>query len=417
MPFDVAVEEPDAGVVGAEAQNDVSVRVDHDRVAPHGDRGKSFVVDIYPGFRCAADDGLERVSVKMERVFARVGVVQDDFDDLAFVEDERVGRFSVDGCIGGRGAGGEGGEQGWDLGADVSDVVKPGVVGAVAEIVHGDLEFNGMCWVFEEGLFVDGDQGEIVKGIEFVDESRVGVGFGGIVHEPAGDVLVQSRRDLVEEILIHAADKGEIGRRILFGGDENTVALGGRQVEHLCFRRLGIYAVNLHHLHGMAFKPEILCSKSGHVDDPEQIRLAGLESHGQVLGIVHQGGLWDWFCARRVRVAHEPIEETRHLVVVPVAQGEHDLFVVRILDWRIGVVDDQRATKTVRVLSRFVAVVPVCPGLGNLSHLNIVTSIAQMRSTHVHVVLERCTRRNRTLGHPDRSVHVCGAILVEPMEM
>ena len=70
VPLDVAVEEPDTRVVGAEAEDGVAVGVDEDGVATHGRcgevRGSGGVVEA--GFVLAAVDDLEGVAVEMERV-------------------------------------------------------------------------------------------------------------------------------------------------------------------------------------------------------------------------------------------------------------------------------------------------------------------------------------------------------------
>ena len=114
-------------------------------------------------------------------MFTRVVIVQDDFDDLALFEDERVCGFAVDGCVRGCDVGGKSGEQGGDFGGDVGDVVEEGVVGAVAEVFHRDRDFDGVGRVFKEGHFVRGREGEVVEWIECVHRCRVGVGVGGIV--------------------------------------------------------------------------------------------------------------------------------------------------------------------------------------------------------------------------------------------
>lgn len=69
MPFEVAVEEPDARVVGAEAQDEVAVGIDEDYVAAHGDGGVlvggGWIVGA--GVVGAAVDYLEVVAVFGER--------------------------------------------------------------------------------------------------------------------------------------------------------------------------------------------------------------------------------------------------------------------------------------------------------------------------------------------------------------
>lgn len=157
VPFDVAVEEPDAGVVGAEADDEVAVRSDHECVASHGNGGEGLIANVVPGFLFGASDGLEVVAVKMEGVLARIVVVKNDFDDLVLLEDEGVGVRGVDGGIEGGGARGENGVEGGHFGSNVGDVVEEGVVGAVAEVVHSDVEVEGVVNLVPNRFLVGGD--------------------------------------------------------------------------------------------------------------------------------------------------------------------------------------------------------------------------------------------------------------------
>ena len=156
MPFDMAVEEPDPGIIGTEAEDDVAVWIYQDGISPHGDGRDGFVVDVRSCVRFTAHNGLEYMAVEMERVFTRIVIVEDYFNDLAFFEDKRICGFAIDGCVGGCDVGGKGSEQSGDFGADVGDVVEEGVVCAIAEIVHRDGEFDGVGRVLEKGHFVDG---------------------------------------------------------------------------------------------------------------------------------------------------------------------------------------------------------------------------------------------------------------------
>ena len=128
----MAVEEPDARVIGAEAQDDIAAWADHEGIALHGYSREGFVADVVSCVFGGADDGLEGVPVEMEGVFAGVGVVEDDVDDLVLGEDEGVGVDAVDGGVGGCGAGCEGGVEGGDFGADVGYVVEEGAGSVVS---------------------------------------------------------------------------------------------------------------------------------------------------------------------------------------------------------------------------------------------------------------------------------------------
>jgi len=79
VPFDVAVEEPDAGVVGCEAEDDVAGGTKDECVAAHGDgRVGSFgrVGGVEgAGVFSRASDSLEVVTVEMEGMFAGIWLI------------------------------------------------------------------------------------------------------------------------------------------------------------------------------------------------------------------------------------------------------------------------------------------------------------------------------------------------------
>jgi hypothetical protein len=137
----------------------------------------------------------------MEGVFPRVGVVDDYFNHGLRGEDEGVRVGAVDLGDGRVGRGGEGGVEGGDFGGDVGDVVEKGtraaldfllenfnvffmwfigeerrgegmrgdsLVGAVAEIVHYYGEVDLLVGLGQERLLVVGNEGKVVKGVEFI---------------------------------------------------------------------------------------------------------------------------------------------------------------------------------------------------------------------------------------------------------
>lgn len=130
MPLDVAVEEPHAWVVGAEAQDDVALGSDEDGVAAHGRGREGGVIGsiVESCFFGAAVDRLEDVAVQVERVLSWVVIVEDDFDDLVMAEDELVRVRAVDCGVGCIRAGGKDGVEGWDFRTDVGLVVEEGAV-------------------------------------------------------------------------------------------------------------------------------------------------------------------------------------------------------------------------------------------------------------------------------------------------
>ena len=116
----------------------------------------------------------------MEGVFAGVVVVEDDVDDVALLEDEGVGVRAVDVRVVRCFASCEGRVEGRDFWGDVAYVVEEGVVGAVAEVVHDDCEGDDGRGGGEEGFVVSWYEGEVVEGVEFIDE-RWRWEVGGVV--------------------------------------------------------------------------------------------------------------------------------------------------------------------------------------------------------------------------------------------
>lgn len=68
----------------------------------------------------------------------------------------------------------------------------------------------------------------------------------------------------------------------------------------------------------VAFKPHVLTGECTDINHAEKISPARLDGDGQVLGLVEESRLGHGFCSRRVRLAHEELEEAWHLVVVPI---------------------------------------------------------------------------------------------------
>ena len=168
VPFDVAVKEPDAWVVGAEAEDDVAVWGRHEGISLHRDGRKGFVAYPVTGILLGARNGLESVAVEVERVAAFVVVVEDDFNDVVLFEDEGVGVGAVDDGIGGEGAGSKGSVESWDFGTRVGVVVEEGVIDAVGEVVHFDVEVKGVVDLIHEGFGVFGNEFEVIEGGEGV---------------------------------------------------------------------------------------------------------------------------------------------------------------------------------------------------------------------------------------------------------
>jgi hypothetical protein len=109
----------------------------------------------------------------------------------------------------------------------------------------------------------------------------------------------------------------------------------------------------------MTFDPEVLCGKGSHVDDAKEVGLSWFHRYLQVLGVIHQCCLRDRFCSGGIGNTKELLDETRHLVVVPIRKCEYQLSVNLIGIRILGIVYDERAAKTIWVLAIDMGVIPV----------------------------------------------------------
>ena len=84
MPFDVAMEQPYARVVGAEAKDNVTIGVHEDGVTTHRSRRelRNVARIVETCVVIAPMDELEGMAVKVEGVLSGVVVVEDKLNDL-----------------------------------------------------------------------------------------------------------------------------------------------------------------------------------------------------------------------------------------------------------------------------------------------------------------------------------------------
>lgn len=126
MPLDVAMEQPNTGVVGLEADNSIATSVDSDGVSLGRDSGEvSSVASVNSLVACWSFTDLELMTVQMKRVDCGVKVVYHDLHNVPFVDNERIyGTVNI--RIGVRAPSGNRSEQGWHLLGDIGNVVEIG---------------------------------------------------------------------------------------------------------------------------------------------------------------------------------------------------------------------------------------------------------------------------------------------------
>lgn len=190
-------------VVCSEPQNDVSIRPNDEGIATHRRSREIRLRNIGIGERATVFGGavqrLEIVAVQVEGVTAWIEVVDNDLDDFVALEHKWVGICAVYLCVCRRVTSREDGVESRHLGSLVGDIVEEGIVCAVAEVVHDDIELDGLGGFWEQGLLVVGDEGHVIKGGEGVEHRCRVCRFRVVVDEPAGYVIVEVIREGIEE--------------------------------------------------------------------------------------------------------------------------------------------------------------------------------------------------------------------------
>lgn len=165
---------------------------------------------------------------------------------------------------------------------------------------------------------------------------------------------------------VHACYKGIVGCGLILGRYEETASLRGGNVYHLGHGGLVVHPVNFDDGHVMALEPDILSRERADVNQAEEIRFSRRNGDSEVLRFIKKGSLGYWLRARWVALGVEGGKHDSHLLMVPIRDREDEFFVVQVQEWRVGVVDHQRPSQPVWVLSACVGVVPVCAGLVDL---------------------------------------------------
>lgn len=116
----------------------------------------------------------------------------------------------------------------------------------------------------------------------------------------------------------------------------------------------------------MALDPEEMSCEGADVGNVDEIGLLWRDGDFEILGVVHEGGLGDRFCASGILDINELLDELLNGLVIPVGEGEDEFFVIFALIRTAGVVNDDGAPEAFRVLAVVMCVVPVCPCLLDL---------------------------------------------------
>jgi hypothetical protein len=297
VPLDVAVEEPDTGVVGAETQDGVAVVFDHDCVALDGgprDVGEQAFVGA--AIEVGALQDLEVVAVQVPRVQVVVVVVDDNFYDVAVLHHEGID-LAVDLGVGGEfGTDGVSCVQGWDLGRHVGLVVHCETLDTV-DLLAASVEDNLLVHRLKQRFVVCGHVVEIVDELEVGAEdwgSRQRLGL--VVDQPGGGVGVVSIGDGTafeneHHVRIQGVPDGVVLAGVWLGLDQDTQALSIANTQELLSSGVGVNIDTVHFDNGhlMAIEHPGVAGPVSKTDDVHQVSLVGQDLDLGVGRIIDQG--------------------------------------------------------------------------------------------------------------------------------
>ena len=172
-------------IIRTEAKHNIAVGMHHEHISSHRDIRQWIAAIVCARFFLSSDDRLESVSVEMERMLSGISTVEDDFNDIVFLENEciRVGAINcrTSCCITGR----EHRIQSRDFGLDICDVIEESagsrlglnvsfgavnnvLVRSIAEIVHLHLEIERIVHISEKLFLIGRNQRVIIKWIKLI---------------------------------------------------------------------------------------------------------------------------------------------------------------------------------------------------------------------------------------------------------
>ena len=341
---------------------------------------------------------LELMAVHMPGVQVAVVVVDDDLHDLAVLDDEGI-YLTVyrrirsvfwarrQRCV-----------QCWFLRIDVCLPID-GVHAAAVALSHTGVEDDLTVDFLEEGLVARWHEDEIVDKVvirvEFVDVwcGRKFLCF--VIDQPCRRVGVEPLGDraiLIEEhhVDVHRVPDGIVPVGVVLGFEQDAHALAGGQPDLLVSRRVRVHpgAVHLNDTDLVVIEDNNVAWPVAHANQVDEVCLVGLHAEsGGVKALVDQSCRWQGFidaCLGADAVGLVLLQKNRHLLVVMVGQSQRKLVVVG--KWRRGIPHDERTPQAVGILSHFVRVIPISPGLIDLSReytrLNLLLATIYLHRIH-----------------------------------
>ena len=354
VPLDVAVEGPNAGVVGLEADDDVGVLVGHDGIALQWRRGDVGIVagkgtDVW----VAALDNLEVVAVNVPWVQVVVVVVDDDLNRLAVVENERIDLAVDDGVGRVFGAHGGGGVERGDFLGEVGDVVDDrsrNTIDVLEASFHHDLMIG-----LEDWFLIVGNKAQVVEEVEHGKDRYWREWFGFVVNEPAGEITgipkVWNADRREDHIDIEGGEDGVIFACVRLRFDEEAPPLSRGKTDilrsNICL--LGIDAIDLYNREVVTPKPDHYAGEVAGAYHVHQICLPGQHFDLGIRLVVKQTSIWNGSGDSIVRGRHiagrlKGVQKIWHLLVVPVRHGQSEFFVILARERRRSIVHNKRCS-------------------------------------------------------------------------
>src|ERR1700733_6240116 len=133
----------------------------------------------------------------MERMFAGIVIVEDNFNHLIVPKNKRIRMEPIDNTVAGELIGGQCCVQRRNLRSDISDAVEEGIVCSIAEVAHIHGQQNGLVRIIKELLAIYGDKLKIVKWIKRFVVAGYWQRFFRVVDEVGRDIGVECLWDFI----------------------------------------------------------------------------------------------------------------------------------------------------------------------------------------------------------------------------
>ena len=104
---------------------------------------------------------------------------------------------------------------------------------------------------------------------------------------------------------VHAGHICKIGGGVILHCYQDAVSLSCCEIDHVCFGRLGVDAVDFNNAHRVTFYPKVLACKCAKINDAEHVGLAWLNGSREILGIVEESCVRHRLCSSRIGDADE----------------------------------------------------------------------------------------------------------------